>query len=91
MKNTGKYSNGQIISEIKGDVFTFYHKDGKIKAQGKYIDGLVQGKWIFNKKEGYLWNVGNFKDNKKHGKWTRYKSDGSIEKAEVYEYGKEVK
>lgn len=91
MKNSGKYSNGQIISEQKGDVLTYYHIDGKIKAQGKYVDGMMQGKWIFNKKEGYLWNVGHFKDSKKHGKWIRYKSDGSIEKEESFEDGKKVK
>ncbi|MBI4136519.1 hypothetical protein HY469_00495 [Candidatus Roizmanbacteria bacterium] len=91
MKTSGTYNNGQIISEQKGDVLTYYHKDGKIKARGKYVDGLMQGKWIFNKKEGYLWNVGHFKDSKKHGKWIRYKSDGSVEKEEMFEEGKRIK
>jgi antitoxin component YwqK of YwqJK toxin-antitoxin module len=91
MKANGKYNNGQIISEQKGDILTYYHASGKIKAQGKYINSLFQGKWIFNKKEGYLWVVGNFKDNKKHGKWTRFKSDGSIEKEENFDSGKKVK
>lgn len=91
MKNSGTYSNGQVVSEQKGDVLTYYHINGGIKAQGKYIDGMFQGKWIFHKKEGYLWNIGHFKDNKKHGKWTRYKSDGSIEKEEPFSNGKKVK
>ena len=91
MKNSGTYSNGQIVSEQKGATLTYYHINGKIKAQGNYIDGLFQGKWIFNKKEGYLWNVGHFKDNKKHGTWTRYKSDGTIEKEDVFNNGKKVK
>ncbi len=90
MKNTGNYSNGQKISEQSGEIFTYYHMDGKIKAQGKRIDNLFQGKWIFNKKEGYLWVVGHFKDNKKHGKWTRYKADGSVEKEETFQDGKKL-
>ncbi len=91
MKSNGKYSNGEVVSEQKGDTCTYYHIDGKIKAQGKCIDGMFQGKWIFNKKEGYLWVVRHFKDSKKHGKWIRYTSDGSIEKEETFENGKKVR
>lgn len=91
MKTSGKYNNGQIISEQKGNTFTYFHKDGKIKAQGKYVDSKFEGRWIFNKKEGFLWQIGHFKDNKKHGRWIRYKSDGSIEKEESFANGKLVK
>lgn len=91
MKIGGKYSNGQVISEQKGEILTYYHINGKVKAQGKLINGLFQGKWIFHKKEGYLWVTGHFKDNKKHGKWIRYKSGGSVEKEENFENGKSVK
>lgn len=84
MKLGGAYSNGQVVSEQKGDLLTYYHKDGKIKAQGKCIDGSFEGEWKFYKKEGYLWTMGHFKDNKKHGKWVRYKADGSIEKEEIF-------
>lgn len=91
MKTSGKYNNGQLVSEQKGDTLTYYHKDGKIKAQGKCVDGIFQGKWIFNKKEGFLWQIGYFKDNNKDGKWIRYKADGSIEKEETFKDGKVVK
>ncbi len=91
MKTSGKYNNGQIISAQSGDTLTYYHKDGKIKAQGKCVDNIFQGKWIFNKKEGFLWQIGHFKDNKKHGKWARYKPDGSIEKEETFQDGKVVR
>lgn len=78
MKTSGKYNNGQIVKELKGDTLTFYHKDGRIKAQGKYINDSFEGKWAFYKKEGYLWNIGHFKNNKKHGKWVRYKWSGTL-------------
>lgn len=90
MKTSGKYNNGQVITDQKGDILTYYHKNGAIKAQGKCVDGLFQGKWIFNKKEGYLWTEGHFKDNQKHGKWTRYTADGSVEKEETFEHGKKI-
>lgn len=91
MKTDGTYTNGQIIKEQKGDTLTFYHKDGAIKAQGKCIDGLFEGRWEFFKKEGFLWNVGHFKHNQKHGQWTLYNPDGSVKKGEVYEMGKRIK
>jgi len=91
MKTSGKYSNGQPVKEQKGDILTYYHLNGDIKAQGKCVDGLFQGKWIFNKKEGYLWNIGHFKNHEKHGKWIRYTADGSIEKEELFFKGKKTK
>ncbi|HEU5122237.1 MAG TPA: hypothetical protein VFT59_05315 [Candidatus Saccharimonadales bacterium] len=90
MKTSGEYNNGQMVSEQKGDILTYYHKDGKIKARGMCVDGVFQGKWLFYKKEGYLWQEGHFKDSQKHGIWTRYKADGSIEKEEVFEEGKKT-
>ena len=91
MKTSGRYNNGQVVRQQKGDILTYYHKDGNIKAQGKCVDGVFQGKWVFNKKEGYLWNVGHFRDHKKHGKWIRYRADGSVEKEETFRDGKKVK
>ncbi|MEM6997347.1 MAG: hypothetical protein AAF413_00380 [Patescibacteria group bacterium] len=91
MKTSGNYSNGQAVKKQKGDILTYYHKDGKIKAQGKCIDGSFEGRWEFYKKEGFLWNVGHFENNKKQGKWIRYRADGSIEKEQTFEQNKEVK
>ena len=91
MKTEGNYSNGQAVKEQKGDILTYYHLNGDIKAQGKCVDGLFQGKWVFNKKAGFLWGIGHFKDHEKHGKWTRFKADGSIEKEQTFQGGKLVK
>ena len=33
MKTSGYYNNGQAVKEQKGDILTYYHKDGKIRAQ----------------------------------------------------------
>jgi antitoxin component YwqK of YwqJK toxin-antitoxin module len=92
MKKAGeKYNNGQAVSEQKGDILTYYLKDGTVKARGKYIDGLMQGKWIFNKKEGYLWQIGHFDDQgKQHGLWVVYNQDGSVQKEKHFEHGKQI-
>jgi antitoxin component YwqK of YwqJK toxin-antitoxin module len=86
------YSNGQKVTEQTGDILTYYFEDGTIKAQGKLVDGIMQGEWIFNKKEGYLWQVGHFNEaGQKHGLWTRYNPDGSIQKEQNFLQGKQVK
>ena len=73
------YKNGQRISELKGDILTYFFDTGDIKATGKYIDGSMEGEWIFYKKSGYLWQRGNFVTNKKHGDWIRYDRDGKVD------------
>lgn len=93
MKKAGElYNNGQKVSEQNDDVLTYYFENGEIKAQGKYVDGKMQGKWVFNKKEGYLWQVGHFNESSvQHGQWVRYNPDGSVQQEKYFENGKLVK
>ena len=85
------YKNGQRISELKGDILTYFFDTGDIKAKGKYIDGNMEGEWIFYKKSGYLWQRGNFVANKKHGDWIRYDKDGDIDYHAQFTDGKLAK
>src|SRR5687767_8357150 len=48
----GTYKNGQLISEQKGNVLTYYFKTGLVKAKGKSVEGSMEGKWIFNRESG---------------------------------------
>lgn len=93
MRKAGEtHNNGQAVSEQNGDILTYFFENGEIKAQGKQVDGNMQGKWIFNKKEGYLWQIGYFDDNgKQHGSWTVFNQDGSVQKEKHFEHGKQVK
>ena len=91
MKNpSGEYKNGQKISEQKGDWLTYFFKTGTIKAKGKSIDGVMQGKWVFNRESGQLWQIGNFKNNKKHGEFIRYDREGEKEYHARFKDGKLV-
>ncbi len=78
MKKDEVYKNGQRVST----------QTGEIKAQGRFIDGYMEGEWIFNKKPGYLWQRGNFVNNEKHGEWIRYDKDGAIVYHAVFADGK---
>ncbi len=86
-----QYANGQKTYEQRGDVLTYYLKDGKVKAEGISINGVMQGEWKFYRETGQLWQVGNFKDGQKHGSWIRYNKNDKLEYQEKFDKGKIVK
>jgi antitoxin component YwqK of YwqJK toxin-antitoxin module len=91
MQDKSHYTNGQKIFEQKGNVLTYFCKNGKIKAQGVSINSVMQGEWIFYRESGQLWQIGNFKDNKKHGSFIRYDKKNQIEYEETFDNGKIIK
>jgi len=91
MMKKKQYVNGQKTYEQVGDELTYFFKDGKIKAEGISINGLMQGEWKFYRESGQLWQVGNFKNHVKNGKWVRYDKQGNLDYEEVFENGKIIK
>lgn len=85
------YANGQKIHELIGDRLTYFYKSGKIKAEGPFVSGQMEGEWIFYRETGQLWQVGNFKNHKKNGSWIRYDKNGKIEYHENFENDKVIK
>ena len=91
MNKSAEYANGQRKYAQDGNFLTHYFENGEVKARGMMINGLMEGKWIFNKKEGYLWQVGNFLKGERQGNWTRYKADGSVADKKEFKDDKQVK
>jgi len=60
-------ANGTPVYNLTGDRLTYYYKNGKLKAEGKYIKDKMEGEWLFYRETGQLWQVGNFKNGKKEG------------------------
>lgn len=85
------YANGQKIHEINGETLTYYYKNGKIRAEGLFTGGQMEGEWTFYRETGQLWQTGNFKNNKKHGAWIRYDRNGSVEYHENFDNGMIIK
>ncbi len=85
------YSNGQKTSEQAGDKLTYFFKDGKIKAEGISIKGIMEGEWKFYRETGVLWQIGNFKNGKKNGSWVRYNKNDQLEYQETFDNGKCVR
>ena len=61
------YANGTPVYDLTGDRLTYYYKNGKLKAEGKYINDKMEGEWLFYRETNQLWQVGKFKDGMKGG------------------------
>ncbi len=83
-----KYKNGQRVAEQVGDERIVYLKNGNIKAKGKFINGKMQGKWIFYRESGELWSEGELKDDIKEGVWKRWDKKGELEYHAIFVSGK---
>ena len=86
MKNKA-YSNGQKTFEQVGEELTYFFKNGKMKAQGISINGIMEGEWKFYRETGQLWQVGNFKEGLKNGSWIRYDKKDKLEYQETFTNG----
>ena len=50
MLENKNYANGQKVYELNSDKLTYFFKTGKIKATGPYINGKMEGEWLFTGK-----------------------------------------
>lgn len=91
MNDRKNYVDGQLLQELVGNQLTYYFKNGKVKATGGFVDGLMDGKWIFYRETGQLWQVGHFTLGKKNGSWIRYDEDDAIEYQEIFQDDRIVK
>lgn len=85
------YANGQIKEEIRACIKTVFFKTGRIKAQGPFLQGKMEGKWTFYRETGELWQTGELKADVKHGIWERFDRQGQLEYREEFNNGRQVK
>lgn len=83
-----RYANGQRMWQIADDRLTYFFADGTLKAEGPYLNGLMEGEWRFYRQTGQLWVVGNFRQGQKDGRWTRWNKDDQVEYDETFAGGK---
>ncbi|MDR1895446.1 MAG: DUF1801 domain-containing protein [Prevotellaceae bacterium] len=85
------YKNGRRVYRIQGNRLTFFHKNGKIKAEGIYENKLMQGEWKFYYTTGQLSQTGTFRNSKKQGPWTRYSKENKLMSQTLFEDDKVVR
>ncbi|MEX2594769.1 MAG: hypothetical protein WD426_18525 [Anditalea sp.] len=91
MLDKKNYTNGQKSQELIGDNLTYFFKNGKVKAEGSFVQGEMEGEWKFFRETGQLWQVGNFKNGRKNSSWIRYDKNDRLEYQETFKDGKIVK
>ena len=69
-----------------GNVFDFYDS-GKKSEDGRYRNGLKNGKWTYWFKNGQKWKEGTYKDGKEDGLWIWWNVNGQKWREETYKDG----
>jgi uncharacterized protein len=65
-----------------------YYKEGGLRAEGNYRDGIRIGSWKFYFPDGTLEQLGIYTDRgKEHGIWTWYYADSTLRRVENYTNG----
>ncbi len=76
------YSNGKLLRDenfykgLSDGLMTEYSIDGKVRAQGEYIEGKREDHWFFI--EGDSKEEGNYVEGLRNGLWKSYYDDGQI-------------
>lgn len=65
-----------------------YFKEGGLRSEGTYTDGIRTGAWVFYFPNGNKEQTGNYTNKgKEHGLWTWYYVDGTLRRQENYTNG----
>lgn len=90
------FLNGKMVAEgiidekgLKQGYFQEYYENGRVKAEGKYVDSKPVGQWKYYYQDGTLEQEGTFNNRGRHiGEWIWYYQNGYVWKKEFFENGK---
>ncbi len=88
-----KYEQGKLVYEgqfkdnIPYGTFKYYHKNGKLKSETNFIQGVHKVKTIIYYENGHKASEGNFIDQQKDGEWRYFNQNDSLLKIENYKNG----
>lgn len=75
-------TNYTVCASPDGEVLNGWWKEtytnGKLRTQGKYVNNLRQGLWIWQHEDGTQSKSGSYLDDREHGYWVWRYRDGSI-------------
>ena len=59
-------------------LYKTYFDNGQIKSEGKYVNELREGNWIFYFENGRIDSAGMFLNDKMEGQWKKYYESGRL-------------
>ena len=80
----GKSYSPNSYKPYSGDVIDYYENSHFVKVQGKYLNGVKNGEFIFYYDNGIINKKGNFSDNKKVGAWLEFDKRGILLNKRIY-------
>lgn len=86
----GRLTGEGMLDELgkKQGFWKEYFKEGGLKSEGNYKDGIRTGAWIFYFPSGSVEQKGFFNEKgKEDGKWVWYYADGTLRREEDYARG----
>ncbi len=86
----GRIMGSGILDEqgMKQGFWKEYFREGGLRSEGNYANGIRTGAWIFYFPEGTVEQKGNYNDKgKEQGKWVWYYQDGILRREEEYKAG----
>src|SRR5687768_11461872 len=63
-------------AEVPHGPYVSYHRNRQLKATGRYVNGLKEGKWLEYSEEGYLSDSANYVGGRLQGARLRWYDDG---------------
>ena len=73
-----------------GLVFDLYRTTGNKSLEGRYKDGLRNGKWSWWNEDNKMDSSGTYKDGKQDGLWTGWYENGQKKEEGTYKDGKRI-
>ncbi len=67
-----------------------YYDNGQLNWKGFYLNGEIEGKWIFYNEKGAIKEIRNYKGGKEDGKWIFYDEKGAVKTIRTYKDGEEI-
>lgn len=83
IKATGFYNEDGLME----GGYLEYYKNGKLKCEGEYKNGLKNGSWTFYAESGYYYLIGTMLDDAKHSVWRYFDEKEELVREELYIFG----
>jgi len=84
--------DGEVTEEgsykYKKEIYKIYNEKELLIQEGRAIDGLAEGEWIYYFNNGAIKQKGTLRKDKRYGLWTAYYEDGSLYAESNYVLGK---
>jgi antitoxin component YwqK of YwqJK toxin-antitoxin module len=89
-EGSNKIAELSIDNGVLNGAALYFHTNGRLKEEGKYVNGQRSGKWTQYNELGKVTTVANFVNDAKHGSWLVWDDNGNKRFEMNYNNGKRI-